>query len=111
MPAFTKDILVEFSDDALTLTEGGSAPVVIPYREHPKIFGHPRFLMADFDNSAALVRKALVNLKGARFPLIAPKIVVNINRQLDGGIVEIDKSIIQQIFTEAGARKVEIRNA
>lgn len=111
MPAFTKDILAEFGDDALTFIEEGSAPVVFPYREHPEVFGHPRFLMADFDNSAALVRKALANLKGARFPLIAPKIVVKVNRQLDGGIVEIDKSIIQQIFTEAGARKVEFRNA
>ncbi|HSY43951.1 MAG TPA: hypothetical protein VK811_08555 [Candidatus Acidoferrum sp.] len=111
MPAFTKDILAEFSDDTLTLMEEGSAPVVIPYREHPEIFGHPRFLMADFDNSAALVRKTLANLRGARFALIAPRIIVNINRQLNGGIMEIDKSIIQQIFTEAGARKVEIRNA
>lgn len=85
-------------------------PVPVPYRDHPEIFGHPRFLMADFDNSAALVRGVLKQLKGMRRALIAPKMIVSINRPLAGGVTQIDKSILQQIFTEAGARKVLIQN-
>jgi hypothetical protein len=109
--ALTHEILAEFNSDALTFTEEGTLPVIIPYHEHPRVFGHPRFFMADFDNSATLVRKALLQLKGGRFPLIAPKIVVRFHRPVSGGVVEMDCNIINQIFTEAGASTVVFRRS
>ncbi len=104
--AFTYEIQVAFMDSALTFTEEGEIPATIPYRDHPEVFGHPRFLMADFDKSAALVRMTLKQLKGMRKALIAPKIVISINRPLSGGVAEMDKACLNQIFLEAGARKV-----
>lgn len=109
--AFTHEIQVAFTNDALTFTEEGEMPVTIPCRDHPEIFGHPRFLMADFDKSAALVRMTIKQLKGMRRALIAPKIVVSINRSMSGGVAEMDKACLNQIFLEAGARKVVFQNA
>jgi hypothetical protein len=109
--AFTHEIQVAFTENALTFTEQGEMPVTIPYRDHPEVFGHPRFLMADFDKSAALVRMTIKQLKGMRAALIAPKIVIAINRPLSGGVAEIDKATLNQIFTEAGARKVVFKDA
>jgi hypothetical protein len=104
LTAFT--ILASFSDDALTFTEEGRKPVSILYREHPDVFGHPRFFMADFDKGAALVRSALKELAGGRLPLIAPKIAVSFDRPIQGGVTEMDKKIVCEILTSAGARKV-----
>ncbi len=111
LAAFTQAVVASFADDALTFTEEGTQPVTVPYREHPQVFGHPRFLMADFDTSVALVRRALLQLKGGRFPLLAPKIVVSFDRPVQGGIADMDKKLLQGIFAAAGARKVEFRNA
>jgi len=104
-------ILASFTDDALTFTEEESPPVSVPYREHPEIFGHPRFLMIDFDKSAALVRSALRQSAGGRLPLIAPKIAVSFDRPVHGGITDMDKRIIGEILTKAGALKVIWKNA
>jgi len=107
----THDITAVFGADALTLSEEGAAPVIIAYREHPEIFGHPRFLMADLDKSVALVGKALKELIRAQFTLIAPKIIVSIERPLDGGVADLDKKLLEQIFVKAGARTVVFRDA
>jgi hypothetical protein len=104
-------ILVSFTDDALTFTEEGSQPVSVSYREHPEVFGHPRFLMIDFDKSAALVRSVVRQMAGARLPLIAPKIAVSVDRPVPGGITDMDKRMIGGIFTSAGALKVIWKNA
>ena len=111
LTAFTNQVLVSFTDDALHFTEEGRAPVSIPYREYPEVFGHPRFLMADLQQGAQLVNKAMRQLKGGRFPLLAPKFIVSINRPLPGGITEIDRKSIREILDMAGARKVEFKDA
>ena len=109
--AFTHEIQVAFTDNALTFTEQGEMPVSIPYRDHPEVFGHPRFLMADIDKSIALVGMTLKQLNDMRRALIAPMIVISINRPLSGGVAEIDKATLTQIFTKAGARKVVFKDA
>ena len=107
--AFTSTITVEFTDNALIFTEAGKQPIAISYRDHPEIFGHPRFLMLGTDQSAALVATTMRQLMGGRLPLIAPKFVVAINRPLEGGITEIDEQSIVEILTKAGARKIEFK--
>jgi hypothetical protein len=109
--AFTNTVVVEFTDLALTFSEGSRQPITIPYRDHPEIFAHPRFLMTGRDQSAALVATAIRQLMGGRLPLIAPKFVVTINRPLEGGITEMDERSVAEILTKAGARKVEFNNA
>ena len=59
-------ILASFGNDALTIAEAGSRPgtvpfqpVAIPYREHPQVFEHPRYLVADTEQGAVLIRKAI----------------------------------------------------
>jgi hypothetical protein len=105
---FTSTIGVEFSDNTLTFSEPGRPPVTIPYRDHPEIFGHPRFLMISLDQSVALITNAIRELIGRR--LIAPKFLVTIERRLEGGLTDMDKKIIEQILMEAGGRKVEFKN-
>ena len=106
-------ILASFGNDALTITEQGSRsgtipfqPVAIPYREHPEVFEHPRYLVADIDQGAALVRKAIYQMAKGRFTLIAPQIVVSIERSIPGGVADIDRKTLKEMFTKAGARKV-----
>jgi hypothetical protein len=109
--AFSNTIVVEFTDNALTFTESGRQPISIAYRDHPEVFGHPRFLMVGGDQGAALVASSMRELMGGRLPLIAPKFVVTINRSLQGGITEIDEKSVEEIFRKAGARKVEFNNS
>ena len=104
LTAFT--ISASFCDDALIFTEEGRKPVSIPYHQHPEVFGHPRFFLADFDKSAALVSRALKELAAGRLPLIAPKIAVSFDRPIQGGVTEMDKKIVGEILTSVGARKV-----
>jgi len=104
-------ILVSFTEDSLTFTEDESRPVSFPYRDHPEVFGHPRFLMIDFDKSATLVRSAVKQLAGDRRPLIAPKMAVSVERSVQGGITDMDQKIIGEILTNAGALKVIWKNA
>jgi hypothetical protein len=111
-------ILASFGNDALTIAEAGSRPgmvpsqpVAIPYREHPEVFEHPRYLVADIDQGAALVSKAIYQLAKGRFPLIAPQIVVSIARSLPGGVAGNDRKMLEELFTKAGARKVVWKNA
>jgi hypothetical protein len=111
LAAFTHEISASFADDALVLTEDGRPPIVIAYRDHPEVFGHPRFFMARLEDSEAMVRKALRDLMQGRVPLLAPKIAISFDRPIDGGVTEIDKKIIEGIFTNAGARKIIFRNA
>ncbi len=104
-------IIANFSSDVLTLTfDEERRSVSVAYRDHPEVFGHPRFLMADFDKSVALVRNALRELvRGWR--LLPPKITVTINRKMEGGITTIDRKLLAEIFLHGGARAVTIQNA
>jgi hypothetical protein len=104
-------IQARFGNDSLTFTsrEDGRSEVYA-YGDHPDVFGHPRFLMADFDKSEALVRDALRKLVG-RWQVIAPKIEGFIDRQVTGGLTEIDRRSLGQIFTHGGAREFVLKNA
>ena len=102
-------ILVSFSAEVLVFTvDSEEKTVSFPYREHPEVFGHPRFLMLDLKQSDAIVRLALKELMPRR-ALIAAKIEVSISRSLQGGITDMDRRIIEDIFLHAGARKVVFR--
>jgi len=45
-----------------------------------------------------------------RFPLIAPQIVVSVERSLPGGMAGADRKLLEEMFTKAGARKVLWKN-
>lgn len=81
---------------------------IYAYRDYPEIFGHPRFLMADFDEAEALVRDAIRKLAG-RWQVIAPRINVLIDRPMPGGLTPMDRRILCEIFTHGGAREVILK--
>ena len=110
-------ILASFGNDALTIAEKTgqtgtipSQPVAIPYREHSEVFEHPRYLVADIELGSALVRKAIYQMAKGRMPLIAPCIVVRIERAIPGGVAATDRKMLEEVFTRAGARKVVWEN-
>lgn len=99
-------IRASFTNDALTFTaEKSTRTVSFPYCRHPEVFGHPRFLMIDLDKSDAIVRSALRQLTNPR-TFLAPRVIVSFDRPVHGGITEMDKREIADIFTHAGACKV-----
>jgi hypothetical protein len=104
-------IEARFGADSLTFTsreEGRSE--VYAYRDHPDVFGHPRFLMADFDKGEALVRDALRKLAG-RWQIIAPRIEGFIDRPIAGGLTDVDRRSLGMIFTHGGAREFVLKSA
>jgi len=110
-------IRASFGNEVLTIAEEGSRPGAVPsqavaisYREHPEVFEHPRYLVADVEEGAALVRKAISQMAESRLPLIAPQIVVSVERPLPGGVAGPDRQMLEEMFTKAGARKVVWKN-
>ena len=110
-------ILASFGNDALTIAEEGnqsgmvpSQPMAISYREHPEVFEHPRYLVADIEQGAALVRKAIYQMAKGRLPLVAPRIVVSVERSIPGGVAATDRKMLEDVFIRAGARKVVWKN-
>ena len=104
-------IFASFNPTALNFTtENGDKAITFLYCDHLEVFGHPRFLMLNLEKSDVLIRSALGQLAPKR-ALVAPKISVNINRPLQGGITDMDKRIIEDIFRHAGASQVFFGNA
>jgi hypothetical protein len=102
-------IRASFNPDSLTLTsEDDRKSVSFSYRDYPVVFGHPRFLMADFEKSRELVHGALRQLAGRWMP---PKVTISVDREVAGGVTEIDRRILGEIFMHAGARAVVHKNA
>lgn len=94
-----------FEPTRLVLTSDKTGKgVEIPYADHPAIFSHPRFLLADFDAAEALLRQAYKQLRESW--VIAPKVSVSVQKPLEGGLSGIDERYLKEIFTHAGAREV-----
>jgi len=104
-------ITVTFKTDQLTLrSDDDLKMVVLFYREHPSIFGHPRFLIANFEQAATLV-KVWVRQISRRWRWLAPKVVVRVERKMEGGLTDIDRNVLRELFMQTGAREVVIEDA
>ena len=104
-------IEVTFGRDSLIFRSAADGKSVSHfYRDYPEILGHPRFLMADIDQSVALVRKSVRMLKGI-FYLMPPKVFITIERAMQGGLTDVDKRSLAQIFMRGGSRQVTLKDA
>jgi len=95
------NMTAEFGPNAVTFTTTSGQTRSLSYADHPEVFGYPRFLIADHEQSAALIRATFRMLSPRWFML--PKVLVRFSQPVASRITDADKLLVAAIFTRAGA--------
>jgi rod shape-determining protein MreB len=68
-------------------------------------FNHPRVVMADFMVASKLLQYGMQQLSRAKWISPAPILVIRPDRELDGGLSEMETRALMELGESAGARK------
>ena len=91
-----------FTPESIRFEEPKSGKThIVCYADHPQIFGHPRHLLVDMDAARPVFEAAFKSITS--FWLLALRVEVHIDREMEGGIADSDLAIIAHFFTDAGA--------
>ena len=79
---------------------------VIRYSDQPGVFGHPRHSWWILSGASLLLNTALKAVHGKS--LIPPKVEIHVQRIFSGGLADVDRRAIKDLFIHSGAREVNI---
>jgi rod shape-determining protein MreB and related proteins len=68
-------------------------------------FNHPRTPLSDFTFAEVLLKAFVKKLRGSRFSLLSPTMVMHLAVDLEGGITPIEIRALRELGIGAGARK------
>lgn len=71
-------------------------------------FAHPRIIISDFEVAESLLTHAFKLVSGAKYFRVAPIVIMHATDEFLGGLVDVEKRLLNELGMGAGARKVYV---
>lgn len=71
-------------------------------------FAHPRVIVSDFEVAETLLMYAFKLVSKAKYFRLAPVVIMHAIDELEGGLTDVEKRLLNELGMGAGARKVYV---